>query len=503
MSDRAKQKPLIDIKGCSVTFPNVKALDDVSFSLYPGECLALAGENGAGKSTLAKIIIGAYKGEIKSFEVDGQDVLHKNYNVKMSQQMGIAVVHQELQLIPELNGVENIFIGNYSRKGMFVDWKGLRQKAREALEFLQCEIPLDVPVKKLRMAEQQIIQLAKAIAVKAKVVILDELTAVLQESDIENIFRLVRLLKSQGIGIIYISHRLDEIFQVCDRFSVMCDGKLTYSGNVADIDKDRLITMMIGRELKQVFPPINRDLGENVLELKNFTSEKTFRNINMTLKKGEVVGIAGLVGAGKTELINSIFGSYPLKCGELFLNGRKVKIKSPIDAIKYKIALVPDERKRLGLILGADIKTNTSLVSLRRYKKFRGLLLDHKREAKEAFLMCEKMKLNYSSINQRAAKLSGGNQQKIVIGKWLLEQAEIIIFDEPTRGIDVGAKSEIYKLVNQLTREGKSVIIVSPELEELIGLSNRVYIMFEGRFKGCVEGDGITQENIINKMLGV
>lgn len=503
MQEKAKQKPLIDLKGCSVVFPNVKALDDVSFKLYPGECLALVGENGAGKSTLAKIIIGAYKGDIKSFKVDGQDVLHKNYSVKMSRELGIAVVHQELQLIPELNGIENIFIGNYFKKGIFVDWKRLRREAEEVLELLQCEVPLELPVKELRMAEQQIIQLARAIVIKARVVILDELTAVLQESDIENVFRLVRLLKSRGIGIIYISHRLDEIFRVCDRFSVMCDGRLTCTGRVSDINKDRLVTMMIGRELTQVFPPVNRETGETVLELKDFTSEKAFRHIDMTLRRGEVAGIAGLVGAGKTELVNAVFGSYPVTGGKLLLNGKKTRIRSPMDAIRHKIALIPDERKRLGLILDADVKTNTSLVSLHRYKRFHNLLLDHKKEALETAGICERMQLKYSSVNQRTGKLSGGNQQKIVIGKWLLEDAEIIIFDEPTRGIDVGAKAEIYRLINGLTRQGKSVIIVSPELEELIGLCNRVYIMFEGEFRGCVEGDAITQENIINKMLGV
>lgn len=500
---KSDQPPIIEVRGVSQVFPGVKALDDVSLSLYPGECLALLGENGAGKSTLSKVITGVYQPTEGSLVVGGVDVTQKgNYNIGTAQEMGITIVHQELQLIPEMTGIENIFIGRFERKFGVVDWQKMQKKAKEIMDFLDVDIDLNVPVKRLRMAEKQIIQLAKAISVDAKMIIMDELTAVLQEKEISNIFRIMDVLKKRGIGFIYVSHRLDEIFEVCDTYAVMVDGKLTNRGHVADVNKDQLIEMMIGRELTKVFPPLNTKLGEVVLEVKGLTAEKAFRNIDLTLHKGEVVGIAGLVGTGKTELLNALFGNFKTVSGEVYVKGKKLNLKHPSQAIAEGIGLVPDERKQLGLVMSFDILKNTTLTAMDNFKKRSGLM-DHRKEHEETVKYADAMQLNYVSPSQGVSKLSGGNQQKIVISKWLLADSDILIFDEPTRGIDVGAKSEIYKLITNYTQQGKAAIIVSPELEELIGLCHRIYVMHEGEINACFAGEEKTQNNIVSKMLGV
>ena len=484
-------------------FPGVIALSGVSFSLLPGECHALVGENGAGKSTLAKCITGEYRMTEGSLFRAGEEVDLSSYSVSKSQHQGIAIVHQEFQLMEDLTSLENIFIGHYERKGLFIDWKAQKEKADELMEFLQCSINLTIPVKYLRTAEKQIVQLAKAIILDAEVVILDELTAVLQEKDIENIFRIINILKKKGIGLIYVSHRLDEVFEICDSYTVLCDGKHIKSGRVSEIDKPKLIEMIIGRELSSdLYPAFDGPIGDTILEVKNLTSKDTFKNVNLKVAAGEVVGIAGLVGAGKTELVNAIFGSYPVTNGEIYIKGKKTEIRNPMDAIRHKIGLVPDERKLLGLNMMYDVRNNTTLPSWKKFKKYR-IFSDHKAEIEKAFEYNEKLKLKYRSLYQKVLNLSGGNQQKVVIAKWMLADSEIFLFDEPTRGIDVGAKFEIYKQIKELTNAGKAVIIVSPELEELIGLAHRIYIMFEGEIKDEVSGERKTQEVIINSLLGV
>lgn len=494
--------PLVEVKNCVMEFPGVRALDGVNFELLPGECHALVGENGAGKSTLSKCIIGENHMSGGELYICGEKIHIPSYHVKTSQQKGIAVVYQEFQLMDDMTGIENIFLGHYSKRGILIDWKKQKKCAKDLMDFLQIEINLGIPVKYLRTAEKQIIQLARALAFDSKVVILDELTAVLQEKEIENIFRIIRILKEKGIGIIYISHRLDEVFEVCDSYTVLCDGKYVNSGKVADVNKDKLVEMIIGRELTQVYPKIESDAKDILLELKNLTAPSAFEAINLQLHKGEVVGIAGLVGAGKTELVNAIFGNHKVANGDIFIKGEKVSIKKPRDAIKYKIGLVPDERKQLGLNMLYDVKENTTLPSWKKMMKM-GIFSDHKAEVRAAFEYVEKLQLNYTSLWQNVTKLSGGNQQKIVIAKWMLADSDIFLLDEPTRGIDIGAKVEIYKLIEELTKQGKGVIIVSPELEELIGLSNKIYILFEGKIKDVVQGERKTQSVIINSLLGV
>ncbi|WP_394918832.1 sugar ABC transporter ATP-binding protein [uncultured Robinsoniella sp.] len=503
MTDKKTETtPLIQIKNCTMEFPGVKALSEVDFTLMPGECHALVGENGAGKSTLSKCITGENRMTKGELFVKGEQIKIPSYSVKESQSRGIAIVHQEFTLMEDMNGVENIFVGRYKRKHGFIDWKALEERAKELMDFLQCEVDLHVPVRRLRTAQQQIIQLAKAILENPQIIVFDELTAVLQEKDIQNIFRIIDILKSRGIGIIYISHRLDEVFACCDSYTVLCDGRFIHAGKVADIDNSKLVKMIIGRELTNVYPKLNDDLGEVILEVKDLSSPKAFKNINMEVRAGEVVGLAGLLGAGKTELVQAIFGSHPVTKGEVLIKGKPVKIRNPLQAMKLGMGLVPDERRTLGLNMKFNIKDNTTLASMQLYKKMK-IFQNHEEELKASYEINEKMNLNYYSLWQNVKKLSGGNQQKIVIAKWLLRDTEIFLLDEPTRGIDIGAKFEIYQLIHELTRQNKAVILVSPEMEELLGLCNRIYIMYEGEMKDMVEGGRKTQEVIINNLLGV
>ena len=493
--------PLIEVRNCTMEFPGVTALQNVNFALMPGECHALVGENGAGKSTLSKCIIGEYQMTQGELFIAGKQIRLPSYSIRESQNLGIAIVHQEFQLMQDMNGVENIFIGHFLDPSGLINWKKHAAKAREIMDFLQCDINLSLPVKRLRTAEKQIIQLAKAIFLDSRILILDELTSVLQEKDIENIFRIIGLLKQRGIGIVYISHRLAEIMQCCDTYTVLCDGKHVSSGNVSDINMPHLIKMIIGRDLKQVYPAINEDLGETLLELKGLTAPKAFRNVNLTVRQGEVIGLAGLVGAGKTELVHAIYGNHRISSGEILVRGRPVRIKSPGEAIRLGIGLVPDERRLLGLNMLFDIKDNTVLPSMAKFR--RGIFQDHQKEAKAAYDYNEKFGLTYYSLWQNVKKLSSGNQQKIVITKWILRNCEIFLLDEPTRGIDIGAKFDVYSLINALTRQGKAVILVSPEMEELIGLCNKIYIMFEGSIIDMVEGERKTQDLIVHSLLGV
>ncbi len=503
MSDRNTDVlPLIEIKNCTMEFPGVRALDHVNFTLMPGECHALVGENGAGKSTLSKCITGENRMTEGELYVKGEQIRIPSYSVRESQSKGIAIVHQEFTLMSDMNGVENIFVGRYEKKHGFIDWRALDRRAQELMNFLQCEVNLHVAVKNLRTAERQIIQLAKALLENPEIIIFDELTAVLQEKDIQNIFRIISILKEKGIGIVYISHRLDEVFACCDAYTVLCDGKYINSGRVEEIDNNKLVKMIIGRELANVYPPVNEELGETILEVKNLSAPKAFRNINLHVREGEVVGLAGLLGAGKTELVQAIFGNHKVVSGEILVKGKPVHTRKPYQAIRLGMGLVPDERRTLGLNMKFDIKDNTTLSSMKLFRKFR-IFQDHEAEAKAAYDINDKMNLNYYSLWQNVKKLSGGNQQKIVIAKWILRDTEIFLLDEPTRGIDIGAKFEIYNLIHELTKQKKAVILVSPEMEELIGLCNRIYIMYEGEVMDEVEGERKTQEVIINSLLGV
>lgn len=498
----AEVTPLLELKHCTMEFPGVKALDDVSFTLLPGECHGLVGENGAGKSTLSKCITGENRMTEGELYIKGEKINLDAYGIRESQKRGIAIVHQEFTLMGDMTGVENIFVNRYETKGPFVDWKKLNQRAKELMDFMQCDVNLQVPVKQLRTAERQIVQLAKAILDNPEIVIFDELTAVLQEKDIKNIFRIIDVLKSKGMGIIYISHRLDEIFDCCDSYTVLCDGRYINTGAVEGLKKPDLIKMIIGRSLENSYPPINEEIGDVILETKNLTAPKAFKDVSINVRAGEVVGIAGLVGAGKTELVHAIYGNHKIVSGEVYVKGKKVKFRRPQKAVQCGLGLVPDERRTLGLNMVFDIKDNTTLPSIADFPKW-GIFQDHEAMSKAAYEFVEKLKLKYVNLWNGVRKLSGGNQQKIVVAKWMLKDADIFLLDEPTRGIDIGAKYEIYTLISELAKQGKAVILVSPEMEELIGCCNRIYIMYEGQIMDEVSGERKTQEVIINSLLGV
>lgn len=497
--DREK---LVEVKNCTMVFPGVKALDNVDFTLLSGECHGLVGENGAGKSTLSKCIIGDNRMTEGELYIKGNPINIPSYTVRKSAELGVAIVHQEFQLMEDMNGLENIFIGRYEKKGPIIDWKHLQKRGEELLEYLQCDVDLRVKVKHLRTAEKQIIQLAKAMLDNPQVIIFDELTSVLQEEGIQNIFRIIDLLKHKGIGIIYISHRLDEIFQCCDRYTVLCDGKYINSGYVKDIDKPELVKMIIGRELKNIYPPKNDTFGDLVLQVNGLSSPTAFKDVSLEVRAGEVVGISGLLGAGKTELIHAIYGNHKIAGGEIKIQGKTVRIRTPKQAVRHGLGVIPDDRRKLGLNMLFNIKDNTTLASMEKFRKW-GVFQNHKREADSAYTVNKKLNLKYYSLFQLVKKLSGGNQQKVVIAKWMLRDCDIFLLDEPTRGIDIGAKFEIYSLINELAKAGKAVVLVSPELEEIIGLSNKVYVMYEGKIMDVVEGDDITQEKIIHDLLGV
>ena len=499
MDDETADAPLVEVRGAVMEFPGVVALNDVAFDLRPGECHALVGENGAGKSTLAKAIAGENtltRGEIL---VNGEPI-PRGYDSRASQHLGIAVVHQEFQLMDELTALENIYMGHHEKKGPFIDRRAQRVRARELLDYLGVDIHLDVPVKYLRTAEKQLVQLARALSQDARTIILDELTAVLPENDVENIFRIVNLLRADGKGIIYVSHRLDEIFEVCDRYTVLRDGRHVKTGDVATLTKPELVEYIAGRQLSQVFPEISEPQDEVVLQVEGLTSD-AFTDVDLTVRRGEVVGIAGLVGAGKTELLRAIFGDYKIKSGTISVNGRRVSMTSPRKAIANGLGFIPDERKRLGLNNALDVRKNTTLPSMRKFRKW-GVFMDDRAELKQSYETLDTLQLRYSSLWQTTTKLSGGNQQKIVIAKWLIADTEIFLMDEPTRGIDVGAKSEIYKLITALTARGKSVLLVSPEIEELLGLANRIYVLYEGRIRDEFAGERKNQSEIMTSLLG-
>jgi len=492
-------RPIAEIRDISIQFPGVKALDSVSFDIYPGECHALVGENGAGKSTMSKILYGVYQHYTGTLYLEGEEIRCKD--PLDAQHHGISVVHQELQLVPELSGLENVFLGNFRKtKRNMIDRKKMYEEAWQVLEMLGVSLDLDSPVKRLRTAEQQILQLVRCLVTGSKIIIFDELTAMLQDREIEHVFSLIKKLKQEGFAIMYISHRLDEIFEICDRYTVLCNGKVTGTGEVKDINKQKLISLMIGRSVESMFPEKRSSFGETVLETKHL-STKAFSDVSIRLQKGEIVGLAGLVGAGKSELLHAICGNYPIESGSIQIRGKEMRFKHVKEAVAQGIGLIPDERKALGLVPGFSIIQNISLASMKKIKNNIGFL-DWRKDEKLAKTYAEALQVACPSLYQKVEKLSGGNQQKVIFSKWLLADSEILLFDEPTRGIDVGTKSEIYKIIRDLADQGKSIIVVSPELEELTGLCNRVYVMFEGRIIKEISEKHMTPDMIIPYVVG-
>ena len=492
---------LLQMTDVCKSFPGVKALYHVSLTVRRGTVHALMGENGAGKSTLMKCLFGIYFKDEGTTLLEGREVNFKSS--KDALENGVAMVHQELNQALKRSVMDNLWLGRYPTTGGFiVNEHTMLQETKRVFEELEIDVDPHQIMSTLPVSKRQMVEIAKAVSYNAKIIVFDEPTSSLTEEEVEHLFRIINMLRDKGCGIIYISHRLDEVFACCDSYTVLCDGKYINSGSVAEIDNGKLVKMIIGRELANVYPPVNEELGETILEVKNLTAPKAFRDVNLYVREGEVIGLAGLLGAGKTELVQAIFGDHKVVSGEILVKGKPVHTKKPYQAIRLGMGLVPDERRTLGLNMKFDIKDNTTLPSMKLFRKL-GIFQNHEGEARAAYDINEKMNLNYYSLWQNVKKLSGGNQQKIVIAKWMLRDTEIFLLDEPTRGIDIGAKFEIYNLIHELTKQKKAVILVSPEMEELIGLCNRIYIMYEGAVMDEVEGERKTQEVIINSLLGV
>ncbi len=487
---------ILRMEGISKSFPGVKALKGVKLEVRRGEVHVLLGENGAGKSTLMKIIVGAY-------QPDEGEIIWKGKPVRFSspreaQESGISIVYQELNLIPHLTAVENAFLGRPITKGIIVDWREMERLTEEKLKELGLSFPLHIPVKYLTTAQQQMIEIVRALLSNAQLIIMDEPTSSLSEREIRNLFQVIRYLKSQGVSFIYISHRMEEIKEIGDRVTVLRDGE--YIGTVdvtEDLDMDQLIRMMVGREIKEKYPKESAPRGEELLRVEGLTCGDKLKDISFTLYRGEVLGIAGLVGSGRTRLVRCIFGAEKVDKGEIYLGGRKLDIRAPWDAIRYGIALLPEDRKVQGLVLNNTVRFNTTLASLDKLIKGLFGFLDLRAEAEKVSYFIDKLKVKTPSMEQIVKYLSGGNQQKVVLAKWLFRDSEVIIFDEPTRGIDVGAKVEIYKLMNELTREGKGIIMISSELPEILGMSDRIMVMSQGRLAGILSKEEATQEKIM------
>lgn len=481
------------------TFPGVLALDNVDFELRKGEVHILLGENGAGKSTLVKILSGAYQmtsGEVVLF---GDAVEIKS--PKHAQELGIGIIYQELNLIPSLTAAENIFLGREMTNALgLIDTKTLLQSAQSILAELGLRIDCDRPVKDFGIAQRQMIEVAKALSLDARILIMDEPTSALSETEIKQLFDTIRALKAKGVSIIYISHRLEEIFEVGDRVTVLRDGKCVGTKNVRETSKSELVRMMVNRELKEQYPRQRSTIGEEILRVEKLSRKGTLQNISFSLHRGEILGISGLMGSGRTELARALFGVDRLDSGEIYVRGKLQKITSPRAAIDLRIGFLTEDRKSQGLVLALSVKENISLSSLDLFSKLG--VINFKSEEREADSYVRDLHIKTPGLHQRTLYLSGGNQQKVVLSKWLCSKADIFIFDEPTRGIDVGSKVEIYELMNQLTAEGVGIIMISSELPEILGMSDRILIMRQNEIAGEMQTEEATQEQIMRYALG-
>lgn len=483
---------ILTLKNITKEFPGVKALDDVTINIERGTIHGLVGENGAGKSTLIKVLAGIYQPNKGEIILDGKPC---RFNSPIeARRAGISVVHQEIKLAEPLSVAENMFLGNVQLKNGLVDWKGMRRRAREIVEDLGMDIDINAQVSSLTVAKKQIVEIMHAINNNSRILIMDEPSAVLTDRELEVMFRIVKQLRDEGITIIYISHRLDEIFGLCSNVSVLRDGCHIDTIPVASVDRQGLINMMVGREMGQEYPKEVGNVGGTILEVKNL-SRGILQDISFEVKSGEVFGISGLVGAGRTELARAILGIDKPESGEVYVRGKKVHYRTFADAIRDGLGLIPEDRKLQGLVQIMSVKRNTTLVNMKRV--LRAGVISSSLEEKLSKEYADKLHVVTPSMETEVQYLSGGNQQKVVIAKWLFQNSEILFLDEPTRGIDVGAKAEIYRLINRMAKEGKTIIMISFEMPELLGLCDRIMVMHEGHKMGELNAAEATQEKIM------
>jgi ribose transport system ATP-binding protein len=489
-------QPFLELKGVSKVFPGVRALDSVDLEVFPGEVHGIVGENGAGKSTLIKILTGAHKNEAGKIIVEGKEV---NMNgPRDAMKHGITAIYQELNIVQQLSVAENVFLGREIKKNGtkgLLDINKMREKSAELLAELGQNIDTKINVAKLGIGQQQMVEIAKALSIKTKLLIMDEPTSSLTDREVKELLRTVKELKSKGISVIYISHRLDEVVEISDRVTVMRDGRKIETLPREKVNIEDMIKLMVGRNLDQQYPKIEVIPTEEALRVENLNKTGVFENISFNIRRGEIVGFSGLVGAGRTEVMRAIFGADEFDSGEVFINNKKVKISCPKDAMKNGIAFLTEDRKRQGLVLDNTIDFNANIASYD--KNVTGSLLNLKKLKELTKENIKKLNINPPSENFVVRQLSGGNQQKVVIAKWLNTQANIFIFDEPTRGIDVGAKVEVYNVLNALIKQNCAVIIVSSELPEIIGMSDRIYVMHEGKITAEINRKDANQENIM------
>jgi inositol transport system ATP-binding protein len=491
---------ILEMKNISKSFPGVKALDDVGLSVRRGTVHALMGENGAGKSTLMKIAIGIYQADSGTMILDGEEI--KNHDIKTSLKKGISMIHQELNPIPQMTVAENIYLGREPlTRSKILDKKKMVKDTQDLLESLGItNINPRTKMVELSVAKKQMVEIAKAISYRSKLIIMDEPTSAITETECQQLFKIVNELKTEGVSFIFITHKMDEVFKITDEVTVFRDGKYVATVSAEGLTRDKLIEMMVGREVSQMFPKEEAVIGDVILSVRNLTKKGLFKDISFNLKRGEILGIAGLMGAGRTEVVETLFGYRKADAGEIYLDGKKIQINSPKDALKHKMALLTEERKLTGLYLPLSVRDNMIVTSVERYIK--GLALDKRKIEEACNEQKEKLAIKTPSLNQTVNNLSGGNQQKVLVARWLLTEPDILIVDEPTRGIDVGAKAEIHRLLSALAKEGKAIIMISSELPEIIGMSDRVLVMHEGRLTGELSRIEATQTRIMEYATG-
>lgn len=491
----------VQMVNISKSFPGVIALDKVNLNLKKGSVHALMGENGAGKSTLMKILAGIQQPSEGDILLNGQKVTFSS--PKDSLNHGIAMIHQELNPVLEMTIAENLFLGRELRikNTMLVDYKKMNQAAKELLERVGLKLNPGTKMSKLTVAQMQMVEIAKAIDYNSEIIIMDEPTSAITDREVDTLFEMIFRLKEQGHCIIYITHKMDEVFRIADEITVFRDGKYIGTYLSSDINADMLITKMVDRELTEIFPDKNYVIKDVKLSIRNFSQKNKFKNVSFDVRQGEILGLSGLMGAGRTEIVESIFGITKIDSGEIYIDGKKVNIKSPRDAIKNNIGLVTEDRKHSGLVLPLSVKDNMVLPSVRNFSNFK-LITSTKKECSATESYIDELKIKTPGMNQIVKFLSGGNQQKVVLGKWLMTHPQILIFDEPTRGIDIGAKTEIYKLINNLAEQGKTIIFISSEMQEILGMCDRIIVFHEGVVSGELTREEATQEKLLKLATG-
>lgn len=499
-----EKKKILEMRSITKTFPGVKALDNVTFEAYSGEILSLVGENGAGKSTLMKVLSGSYPANTYTGDiyVDGKKMHFMN--TAQSEKVGVAMIYQEISMHLDLSVAENIFLGRWQKNGGLISWNNMNREAKKYLDMVHLDIDPSVTIRMLGASQQQLVAIARALSKNPKILVLDEPTSPLTKTESENLFVILHELKEKGVSMILISHKMDEVFENSDRITVLRDGQTIATHNINEVGADQIIAEMVGRSITEYYPKEKVPIGDVVMEAKHYTVQHPFaasknivQDVSFNVRAGEILAFAGLVGSGRSETVNAIFGKMPKESGQVFINGKEVTVHSPKDAIKAGIALVTEDRKADGLVLEHSIEINSVMVAMP--KLFPAGFINYAKEKRETRKYFDAMKVKAPSINTLAGQLSGGNQQKVVLAKWLMDEPKVLILDEPTRGIDVGAKAEIYKIMVDLAKKGVAIVMISSELPEVINMADRIIVLAEGKVRGeIVVDENTTQEQIMD-----